>query len=337
MIYSANQVWNRIDVISDETRAIVKSILIRDPRGMDISIYGSTIWVATGSQVMYGINTSTQKATFYQLPFLGASSTSAGMSWEGAQVLSLADGTVLLIVSNNTGSGSAYAAIWKPSNNALTPLTLPSPASWGVFGRSQDGKHVFILGSDEDETSYTYDVVSGAFTAPKSLSSFGYASAVASNTDGSEVAVSDMGNGFTLYDGNLNLIGPLPGDGGWGSFSAENQLFGGFIFSLDGTRIYAETEATAIPLIITIDVATQQALALSPAMPVIPTMTELSPPFDIPLPFGVDSSGLVLGVQYHGIAFDDSTVNISYSSAQPGAPESSNNPSPFNGPPREVR
>ena len=33
----------------------------------------------------------------YQLPFLGASSTSAGTSWDGEQVLSLVDGTVLLI------------------------------------------------------------------------------------------------------------------------------------------------------------------------------------------------------------------------------------------------
>jgi hypothetical protein len=332
MIYSANQVWNRIDVISDKTRSIVNSIPIRDPRGMDISVDGSTIWVGTGSQVMYGINTSTQKATFYQLPFLSATSTYAyAGSWEGEQVLSLADGTVLLIVSNYTGSGSAYAAIWNPSNNALTQLTTPSPTNWGVYTRSQDGKHVFILGSDENETSYTYDVATGAFTTTKSLSSFGYATLAASNVDGSRVAVADD-TGFTLYDGNLNKIGALPGDGGAFSFPAENQLFGGFVFSPDGTRIYEETESTVVPLIITIDVATQQAIALSPAMPVIPTFTELSPAYDMPMPFAIDSAGMLLGVQYHGIAFDDSTVNFNLSSSTPGSPIFMQHMLPYSGP-----
>jgi hypothetical protein len=332
MIYSANQVWNRIDVISDKTHSIVNSIPIRDPRGMDISIDGSTIWVGTGSQVMYGINTSTQKATFYQLPFLGAGSTYAyAGSWEGEQVLSLADGTVMLIVSNYTASGSAYAAIWNPSSNALTQLTTPSPANWGVFARSQDGKHVFILGSDENETSYTYSVATGAFTTTKSLSSFGYATLAASNSDGSRVAVADDG-GFTLYDGNLNKIGSLPGDGGAFSFPADNQLFGGFVFSPDGTRIYEETESTVVPLIITIDVATQQAIALSPAMPVIPTFSQLVPPYDMPMPFAIDSAGMLLGVQYHGIAFDDSTVNFNFSSSTPGSPVFLQHMSPYSGP-----
>ncbi len=331
MIYSANQVWNRIDVISDKTRAIVNSISIRDPRGMDISVDGSTIWVGTGYQGIYGINTSTQKATFYQLPFLGAAPTGAGTSWEDQQVLSLVDGTVLLIVTNYAGSGSAYAAIWNPANNALTQLTTPSPTNWGVFTRSPDGKHVFVLGSDENETSYTYDVASGTFTTPKSLSSFGYASLAASNIDGSRVAVADV-NGFYLYDGNLNFIGSLPGDGGAFSYSPQNLLFGGFVFSPDGTRIYEETEATATPLIITIDVATQQAIALSPAMPVIPTFSEQSPTFDMPMPIAIDSAGMVLGIQYHGIAFDDAAVNFNFSSSTPGSPNFVQHMSPYSGP-----
>jgi hypothetical protein len=329
LIYSANQVWNRIDIISDKTRAIVKSISIRDPRGMDISIDGSTIWVATGCQVMYGINSSTFQATQYVLPRYGANPTNAGTSWEGAQVFSLADGTLLLVFSSYAGSGGQSSALWNPATNSFTKPA--NPADWGGVARSGDGKRVFSFGGDESETSFTYDVLSQTFSKVVSLSPFGYAGQAAANKDGSRAAVADV-NGFTLYDGNLNRIGTMPGDGGWGSFPIENSLSGGFVFSPDGSKIYEETESTIIPTINTIDVSTQQAVALSPAMPVVPVSVEMSPPFYIPVPFAVDALGMVLGIQYHGIAFDDAAVNLDYSSLDPGSPTFMQNMSPYSGP-----
>lgn len=321
LIYAANQVWNSIEIISDKTRTPVHSISVRDPRGMDLSLDGTRVWVATGSQVMYSIDTSTFKATRYQLPGVAKSIGDPSGSWEGAQVLSLADGTLLLIVSPITGDGSAYALLWDPTANKVTQLTLPAglPTEWGVFARSGDGKRVFVLGGDENETSCVYDVLNKTFSTPIQLSSFGYASLVAANADGSRVAVADV-NGLTLYDGSLNPIAPLFGDGGWGAFPAEELFPGGFVFSPDGSTLYEETESTAIPTIVTIDVATQQPVALAPAMPVIPTFSELSPSFYIPMPFAVDSNGMLLGIEYHGIAFDDSTAHMNYSLLDPGSP-----------------
>lgn len=334
LIYSANQVWDRIDIISDKTRAIVKSISIRDPRGMDLSIDGSKVWVATGSQVMYGINTTTLQATRYILPRYGVTSTSPGTSWEGAQVFSLADGTVLLVFSNQTGSGIIEGAIWNPATGAFTPTA--NPAAWGAVARSGDGTRVFSFGGDENETSFTYDVSSHTFSQAISLSSFGYAEAASSNQNGSMVAVSSSGTTpFALYDGDMNLIGPLPGDGGVsgaGTFPAENLFGGGFIFSPDGQTIYEETQSTIIPFIVSIDAATQQVTGLGPAMPVIPAMTELIPPFDLPAPFAVDSSGMVLGIEYEGISFDDATVHLNYSSLDPGSPIYMQHMTPYSGP-----
>ncbi|MGH9343328.1 MAG: IPT/TIG domain-containing protein, partial [Terriglobia bacterium] len=334
LIYSANQVWDRVDVISDKTRAIVKSISIQDPRGMDISIDGSTIWVATGCQVMYGINTTTFQATQYILPRYGVTSTSAGISWEGSQVFSLADGTVLLVFTNYTGSGYEYGAIWNPATGAFTQTA--NPAAWSVVARSGDGTRVFSFGGDEDETSFTYDVSSQTFSKAISLSSFGYAEAAASNQNGSMVAVSAFGETpFALYDSNLNLIGLLPGDGGVsgaGTFPAENLLGGGFIFGPDGQTIYEETESTAIPAIVSIDAATQQITGLGPAMPVIPVFTELSPPYLLPAPFAVDSAGMLLGIEYQGIAFDDTTAHLNYSSFDLESPTFMQHMSPYSGP-----
>ncbi len=325
MIYSANQVWNRVDVISDATRKIVKSIFIRDPRGMDLSIDGSTVWVATGSPVMYGINTTTQQATLYQLPPYKLNSASSAISWEGITVFALADGTVLLETNMQlnepvAGGNSFTVLIWNPSTNSFTQPSTFASAPWGVIARSGNGKIVFSAGMDEAETSFTYNVATQAISTPVQLSSFGYASQVAVNTDGSRVAITTLGTQpFGLYDGSLNLIGTLPGDGGAEAFPPLSMIYGGSVFSADGSSLYEETEAYATPFIIQIDVATQQAVGFAPAMDVIPVGWQMAPTFFIPIPFAVDSSGMVLGIQYEGIAFDDSTAQLNYASDTPGA------------------
>ena len=320
LIYSANQVWDRIDIISDKTRAIMKSISIQDPRGMDISVDGSTIWVTTGCQVIYGIDTTTFQATRYILPRYGATSTSAGSSWEGALVFSLADGTVLLVFSPSTGydeDGYPESAIWNPTTGSFTQLAPPAVFGWGSVARSGDGKRVFSFGGFGGGPAFTYDVLSRTFSSAITVSGIQYAAQVTANTDGSRVAAGSYGGSFALFDGNLNLIGLLPGDGA------------GFVFSPDGETIYEETAAVApMPVIDKIRVSTQQSISLAPAM----LEEEWSGGGGIPWPFAVDSSGMVLGIQNFGIAFDDSNAVVQPSSIQPGSPPYMGHMDPFAGP-----
>lgn len=312
LIFSSNQTWNRIDVISNSTHSLVRSLPVRDPRGLDISIDDTTIWVATGTQVMYGIDTTTMKATRYQLPrFVGANNSSA-TSWEGARVLSLVDGTVMLSFSQATGGGIGYSAIWDPLANTLTELPVPTGgpfAHWQLAVRSGDGKHLFSIGDDSAEVCFSYDVVTKSVSNAMQLT--GYALSAVANADGSKIAIVDS-SGFNLYDSNFNLLGPLAGDGGYGPTvdPIDGWIFGGSVFSPDGSTLYEETEATIVPVIVSINLASLQPTALAPAMPVIPVMTTLVPSFYISVPFAVDSSGMVLGVQYHGIAFDDALAYV---------------------------
>ena len=309
LIYAANPVWNEIHVISDKTRAQLTKLAIRDPRAMDMSIDGTRVWVATGSQVMYSIDTATQKMTSYQLPNF-VTSTNASGTWEGWQVFSLSDGTVLV-------DNPFFWAIWDPSANSM--MALSPPNLMGAVARSGDGKRIFSAGGDENETSFTYDVLSHTFSPTISLSSFGYAGQSAANADGSRVVVQDH-SGMTLYDSNFNMVGSLPGEGALYSSPIQNQLWGGFVLGPDGTKIYEEL-ATPSPVIATVDVATRQVTQISPAMPIVPIGVELSPiPFCVPVPFAVDSAGMVLSFQYHGIAFDDATVPMNYSPMTPGSP-----------------
>ena len=244
LIFSSNQTWNRIDVISGATHSVVSQIPVRDPRGVDLSPDGTRVWVATGSQVMYSIDTTTLKATRYLLPRYA--SITPG-SWEGSRVFSLADGTVLLSFSAATGGGSSYVAIWDPASNTLTPAPSPGPspqgfpASWSIITRSADGKHIFSVGGDSAEVCFSYDVSTKTLSNPVQLT--GYAYAAYASPDGSKIAIRDAA-GFNLYDGNFNFLTFLPGDGGNISDPSGGFIQGGTVFSADGRTIYEETELT---------------------------------------------------------------------------------------------
>ena len=329
LIFAGNEMWNRVEVISDKTRALVKSIPIQDPRGLDISIDGKTVWVVTGSQAVFGINTSTLQARRYQLPL--ATPTNVGitppLNWYGRWVCSLADGTLLLVYQAFSGGNEA---IWDPATNSLSQWNSPlassgfPAASYGIFARSGDGTRVFSFGGDENETSFSYNAVTKTFTVPVELSSFGYASGIAVNQDGTRAAVTTTGlTPFALYDNNLNLIGLLPGDGG-------GEL-GGAVFSPDGATIYVETD-TNVPVIAAISASTLKTVATAPAMPVIPPYMEFSYGYAVPAPFAVDADGIVLGREWQGIAFDDSTAHHTYSASSPSPPEVMNETTVYSGP-----
>lgn len=149
LIFSSNPAWNRIDVISNATHTIVNNVPIRDPRGLDISIDGSTIWAATGSQQMFAINTSTLRATRYLLPQLP--SGAGTVPWEGMRVFALADGTVLLL-----GGNTLYVAVWDPGSNTLTPLDAPRgvQCDYGYMARSGDGKRVYGISAYSDGQAF---------------------------------------------------------------------------------------------------------------------------------------------------------------------------------------
>jgi hypothetical protein len=65
LIFSSNPQWNRVDVISNTTHKIVKSIPIRSPRGVDINRTNTEVWVQTASPNVYAIDTTSLHARQY--------------------------------------------------------------------------------------------------------------------------------------------------------------------------------------------------------------------------------------------------------------------------------
>ncbi|HET9741474.1 MAG TPA: IPT/TIG domain-containing protein [Terriglobales bacterium] len=331
LIYVSNPSWNRVDVISNASHELVKSIPIpTKPRGIDMAVDGSRVWVATESQDIFSIDTQTLAATRYSLPKLDNLGVSE--SWEGDTVFCLADGTLGLYFTEATGNQLDHFAIWNPQTNSLTGISPPSggsfPAGWSYVMRSGDGKKVYSIGSDSGGESFYYDVLAKTVSSPVQLN--GYALSAAVNYDGSRVAVyytNCLVGCFEMYNGQLNLIGSLPGGGFGGPLWS-----GGLIFSPDDSTLYEVSEPLHIPVIFNIDPNSLNVRSTEPALGIIPVMSELSYGFFLGVPFAVDSSGMILEMQDHGLAFDDATFVQTFSVLQPASPTSLQHMSPYFGP-----
>ncbi len=309
-IYASNPSWNRVDVISTPTQAGVTRIPIPNPQGIDITQDGSTVWVATGSRQVFAINTSNQAVTRYLLP-LGSGSPPISY-WEGGQLLALADGTVMIVL---TESGAILgAAIWDPKTNQITIPQPPMLVGPEFSVRSGDGTHVYFASGSSSGTVVSYDVAAKTFSQPITLGE--YTLALAVNQDGSRVVDCTLDNGPNMYDGSLNLIGSLPGCPGGTLFP------GGSVFSPDNAYLYQEYLGI-IPVIVKIDPNTLNIMSVAPAMPMIPVGAQLSPPYFLPIPFAVDSTGLLMGIEDWGIAFDDGAYTPNYLGTPVGSRPSS--------------
>jgi hypothetical protein len=295
LIFASNPAWNRVDVLSNKTHELVKSIPVPNPLGLDITQDQMHVWVTTQSQQVYEVDTTRLTAIRYLLPPYQNS------SWEGNQIEALADGTLLLGFSHMTNDGSFYSAVWNPSNNVLTNLTLPSNSQPGLgFGpwiRSGDGTRSYSFNRDSSSCQLLeYDVTSRSIhsvATPNEPCGF-----YAVNQDGSRlVAANNAGVG--LYDGSFNLLGPI--------FSASNGYFAGsFLFSPNGSTLYELSQGR----ITTIDTASVSVRGTAPASSAGQQFW-YSNPF-ASLPFGVDSNGMMLDIQPFGIGFEDATFFQNY-------------------------
>jgi hypothetical protein len=319
LIFSSNPSWNRIDVISSTTHAIVTRIPIRGPQGIDITQDSSMVWVATASRQVFSINTSSFAVTRYLLP-----AGSIGY-WEGAQLFALSDGTLMMDLSQGPYTGIFALAIWNPITNAITFPNPPNGVTTDGLYRSGDANRVYFIDSSSAGAAFYYNVPTKQFSSPATLA--GYALNAAVNVDSTRVVICDT-NGPNLYDGNFNLIGPVPACG-----FAPPFFLGGSVFSADNLYLYQEGGfGSGLATIFKIDPNTLNILSIAPAMPLIPTGVELSQGYYLPYPFGVDTTGMIFGIENQGIAFDDAAFVQNYAASQPGSPTFMQHMSPYSGP-----
>ena len=313
LIFSSDPDWNRIDVISNATHKLVKSIPVRGPRGIDITQDSKHVWVQTASPQLYEIDTTTLQATHYTLPASQIGSSGLPVSFGVDSLFALSDGTLLISFGDGNGSSQSGFGIFNPQTNQF----LTTPAAVGVARRSGDGTHVYLTATN----LLRYDVSSQSVTtvggAPVNSAIGGV------NSDGSRIVLSTS-NSLQLYNSSLNLIGSFPG-----------ALLGGIappqvVFSADNSKVYEITGYDDIVALLTIDTSTLKVLGAAPAETANPV--GVSGPTGAATPFAIDSTGMLLGLQNFGISFEDSTFYQNYATNGPAVNNGGAGLATFGGP-----
>lgn len=308
LIYASNPTWNRIDIVSNQSRKLVRSIPLRGPRSLDLSLDGSTLWIGTDSQQVFAMDTAGLTMTRYLLPALSGSFSGGqtyGIAWQDLSLSALSDGTLLMTVSEGPGSGSQDTIIWTPGSSTLTRLNTAYTFSL----KSGDGRKVY--GTTVDSVNchaIVYDTATRAITTLPNTNERCSLDAV--NNDGTRLIGSDNGV-YGLYNGANQFIGKLPTSalGGGGYFTR------GSVFSHDGTTLYQIASSNGAR-IFTIDVASLTLKGTAPAIETTPNLVSQTP--DLTQVRDVDDSGILIGLQDFGIGFDDSTFFQTYAATTGG-------------------
>ena len=184
---------------------------------------------------------------------------------------------------------------WNPVTNTIAQITLPPTFQVGGMAASADGTKVIVFSDVEPGAVVMYDSGSDTIAAQRNYPGFVFG--VQANPAGTLFTVLDDTGGLQVYDAQLNVLGLIPP----GVFDT------GVLYSQDGNSIYVVADSGGVPAIFTVNTNNLQLVGIAPAYATIPPHAELSPPYIIETPFGVDSTGLIFGAADHGIAVDDST------------------------------
>lgn len=315
LIFASNAVWNRVDVISASSHALLRSIPVASPVMVDLTQDSNTLWIATQSEQVFALSTTDFTTQRYSLPAIPSSSN----TWTVSEMHALADGSLLLSVGDYD---SGY--IWSPGGTALKAVHMARPLL-----RTGDGTKVFGLESGFSGCILdSYSTASGSATTYTIDSGFTGSSFCgtleASNADGS-ILVTNLTaaslQGVQLINSTGQSLGSFTAalkPGTLGMRESVSFFPQTFVFSDDGQTLYQTGSRTpGGSLIATYDVPSRKLLGLAPAIGLGGNTALVA----------ADGSGLLIGIQNGGVAFEDSTYFQDYGTGS--APLSGGEPSSF--------
>jgi hypothetical protein len=288
VVYASNPSFNRVDVVSPVTHQIVKSIPAPNPTGMDLSLDGKHLLVASNVQQIVSIDTSSLQVTdrtsvtpivqggaTYLIPDLLASTS---------------NGTVLVGMTLNSLPPAYYLEQWDPSTNKFTALSAPGITAYiNQLVRTGDGQKALVVDYGTSVNMAVYDAATNTFSV-SGKSPVGEMFGVAASPTSHQFAIVAAG-GLVFLDDSLNLLA-TPAIGG---------TFWGMTYSPDGSKLYIavtlSTSASIYPVILTYDTVAFSLVGIAPAF--------LGSDGSQASPLTADNTGLLYSSYSHGLALDD--------------------------------
>jgi WD40 repeat protein len=298
-VYVTNPIAGTVDVISSVTYQILRRIPVPSPAGIDISPDDSTVFIGTGTEVLYALDTATMAITARSIAPQGGT---VPLAYYQAAPVATPDGSVLI-------SAGGSVVKWNPATNQTTTVLTNAPVDF-QYGPAQgpaahSAGHTKVIQSNNLSTStvYVYDETSNRFSAP--LTFDGYAYAVAVNPAGTQFAVAWTDNNsvewISFLDANLNTISKI-------------QDGGSPLYSSDGKTLYLCAMFGQTPLIGLIDATT---FTMTGTAPLYGSLEgNRAPPLTVAIPMATDETGRVFGSADHGLSIDDVTDVRTYSGSQ---------------------
>jgi len=295
-VYETNPVAGTVDVISSVTYQIIRRIPVAQPAGIDISPDDSTVFIGTGNEDVYALDTASMTLTAryiapniapFTYPVLPQAPVAAP------------DGTALISTLN-------AIVKWNPKTGQVTTVVNAPPIGFGYgpeapMARSAGHSKVILSTNLSTSNVYVFDENTDTFSAPVTFNGFVYAVAV--NPAGTQFAVawSGMqypGNSISILDANLSTVATIEG--------GANLLY-----SLDGSRLYLPAYyGNSVPEIGQMDTSNFKIVAISPLY--ASSEGNRSPPLQASLPRAADETGRIFGVADHGLAIDDASDTRTY-------------------------
>jgi hypothetical protein len=284
VVFGSNPMWNRVEVISPATRAIVTSIQIPSPQKLEMSLDGAKVLVGTNTSQAYWIDTTSMQVVARQkFPIPSRASI--------PELHELSTGEIFVVSYLNYSRTALVCARDASTCRSVQPTGMGLP---DYFLVSANGTKALLASDGSPGYVTVYDAATGALQNSAQLR------VLAIDPTGTYCVIMDGGNGsgVSLYDMQLvqqrNLL-------------PSGEIFGipQGLFSSDGKTIYLVATAQSsngAASTYTIDVASGAQLGVAP------TLGSWSRGnYTAEVPYAVDRSGLIFGGYSHALAIDDST------------------------------
>lgn len=273
--FVTNAALNRVEVYSAATEQLVANIPVPAPVAMDITVSGDRIYVGTFTDYLFEIDTSKLEVV-QKFP---SEAMLPGNSFSPLWPVALSDGRVLILTGFGV-DGSAFNLIWNPATG--TGQQLSQAGGFGpIFHVARSGDHSKVLVENA-----IYDVSTSSVSAPSSVVFSDYS--FAGNQDGSRWYV-ELGNGgLGVLDSQLNLIAQ--------SSTSPAPYNTDMLVSRDGQTVFVNAGG----------IQEYDATSLSYKGWATNFLLNDQPLFAL----DIDETGLIFGVQDHGVAFVDSATAL---------------------------
>ena len=298
LIFVAEPRLSRVDVISPDSRKIVKSIPVPGARGLSLTSDHRRVLVSGSMQQVSWIDTVSLTVSERSLLPKDEPNCTCDPQFVDVPVPAVTSSGKVLFLGRTQFFGGVL--VWDPVAGTIVERN-DSEMYWdAIMARSADGSKVILSDNSSGGGVSVYNAATDTFPAKRAFGS--YAFALAANPNGTQFAVAVSGQPIYIVDSALSVLGIAPAGG----------LIAGMVYSVDGRYLYVVSQPGGVPIISTVDAQTFQLVGTAPAFATNTLGVTRVPPLMIETPLAADDTGLVFGMADHGLVLDDATFYQSF-------------------------